>query len=50
MNKKNPKRCECKTHCKATAALNKETAEEMEQEDKPLQELLDEKQPESEKQ
>lgn len=36
--------------CKATAALKKETEEEMEQEDKPLQELLHEKQPESDKQ
>ena len=34
---------------KATAALEKETCEEIKKEDKPLQELLDDKQPEDEK-
>ena len=35
--------------CRATAALKKETNEELKKEDKPLQELLDDKQPEGEK-
>jgi len=41
------KTCEAQLCCKATAALKKETAEELKKEDKPLQELLDEKEPES---
>ena len=43
------KTCEAQLCCKATAALKKETAEELKKEDKPLQELLDDKQPEDEK-
>ncbi len=43
------KTCGCKLTCKATAALEKETCEEIKKEDKPLQELLDDKQPEDEK-
>ena len=47
--KKTTKKCEAVLCCKATAALKKETDEELEKEDKPLQELLDEKKPESDK-
>jgi hypothetical protein len=43
------KNCGCQLTCKATAALEKQTCEEIKKEDKPLQELLNEKQPEDEK-
>lgn len=43
------KTCKATLCCKATAALKKETNEELKKEDKPLQELLDDKQPEDEK-
>ena len=46
---KTAKKCEATLNCKATAALKKETDKELEKEDKPLQELLDEKKPESDK-
>lgn len=39
--------CQSSLCCKATASLKKETDEELENEDRPLQELLDEKQPKS---
>lgn len=38
--KNNPTKCETSVCCKATAALNKSVAEDLEQEDKNLQELL----------
>jgi hypothetical protein len=43
------KACKATLYCKATATLKKVVAEELEKEDKPLQDLLDEKQPENEK-
>ena len=43
------KTCGCKLTCKATAALEKETCEEIKKEDKPLQELLDDNKPEGTK-
>ncbi len=48
MNKQ-AKACRSVMCCRATAALKRKTDEELEKEDKPLQELLDEKQPEDEK-
>ena len=41
--------CKATLCCKATAALKKAVAEELEKEDKPLQELLDDQQPKDEK-
>lgn len=41
--------CEAQLCCKATAALKKETAKELEKEDKPLQDLLDDEQPQDQK-
>tara|TARA_B100002019_G_scaffold290876_1_gene309583 strand:+ start:1005 stop:1151 length:147 start_codon:yes stop_codon:yes gene_type:complete len=46
---KTAKACKATLCCKATAALKKAVAEELDKEDKPLQELLDDKQPEDEK-
>tara|TARA_B100001059_G_scaffold221682_1_gene244862 strand:+ start:3795 stop:3941 length:147 start_codon:yes stop_codon:yes gene_type:complete len=43
------KTCNATLCCKATAALKKQVAEDLEKEDKPIQELLDDKQPEDEK-
>ena len=40
-SKEQPLQCETSVCCKATAALGKEIAEELEQEDQNLQELLD---------
>lgn len=42
--------CKATLCCKATAALKKAVAEELEKEDKPLQDLLDEKQSEDKQQ
>ena len=41
--------CKATLCCKATAALKKAVAEDLEKEDKPLQELLDDKEPQEEK-
>jgi len=41
--------CKATLCCKATAALKKAVAEDLEKEDKPLQELLDDKEPQDEK-
>jgi len=49
MNKE-AKKCEATLCCKATASLKRETDKELDKEDKPLKELLDEKQPKSERQ
>lgn len=38
--KNNPTKCETSVSCKATAALNKSVAEDLGQEDKNLEELL----------
>lgn len=40
-NKKNPSKCKVEVECKATAALNEEVKAELEEEDKPLKEILD---------
>ncbi len=47
--KKDTKQCKATLCCKATASLNKQVAEDLEKEDKPLQELLNDKQPQDEK-
>ena len=41
-NKKNPSKCVVDIECKATAALQGEIMAELEEEDKPLEELLNE--------
>jgi hypothetical protein len=41
--------CEAKLCCKATAALNKTIKDDLEKEDKPLQELLDDEKPQDKK-
>jgi len=46
---KTAKACKATLCCKATAALKRVVAEELEKEDKPLQELLDDQKPEDEK-
>ena len=40
-NKKNPSKCVVELNCKATAALHDQVMAELEEEDKSLQELLD---------
>jgi hypothetical protein len=40
-NKKNPSQCTIQVECKATASLNEKTKEELQEEDKPLKEILD---------
>jgi hypothetical protein len=40
-NKKNPSKCVVEVNCKATAALHDQVMAELEEEDKSLQELLD---------
>ena len=40
-NKENPVRCESILHCKATAALKKSAKADLKEEDKPLEEVLD---------
>ena len=42
---KTAKACKATLCCKATAALKKAVAEELDKEDKPLQDLLDDEQP-----
>lgn len=41
-NKKNPSKCSVKVDCKATAALEEQVEAELQEEDKPLEEILDE--------
>ena len=48
--KKDAKVCKATLCCKATAALKKAVAQDLEKEDKPLQELMDDKEPQDEKQ
>ena len=43
------KECKATLCCKATATLKKAVAEELEKEDKPLQDLLDDEQPKDQK-
>ena len=43
------KACKATLCCKATAALKKAVAEELDKEDKPLQDLLDDEQPKDQK-
>jgi len=40
-DKEKPVRCESILHCKATAALKKSVEADLEEEDKPLEEVLD---------
>jgi len=40
-DKKNPSKCSVKVECKATAALQEQVEAELQEEDKPLEEILD---------
>ena len=40
-DKKNPSKCSVKGECKATAALQEQVEAELQEEDKPLEEILD---------
>ena len=40
-NKKTPSKCDIEVECRATAALSEEVQAELEEQDKPLKELLD---------
>lgn len=40
-NKKNPSKCSVKVECKATAALEEQVEAELQEEDKPLEDILD---------
>ena len=43
MSREEPKKCESELSCKASASLNESVKADLQSEDKPLQELLNEK-------